>query len=79
MRHALTLRMQVRRIKRLTNAFSQTWENRRAMLAIYFAWHNFDRVHSTLKTTPAVAHGLASEPWTIETLLREAATCANAA
>jgi hypothetical protein len=33
----------------------------------------------TLKTTPAVAHGIASEPWTIERLLNEAAIYASAA
>jgi len=31
------------------------------------------RKHSTLKTTPAVAAGLATEPWTLERLLSEAA------
>lgn len=72
----LTLRMQVRRMTRLTNAYSKKWENHYAMLALYFAWHNFVRPHLTLKTTPAVAHGLASEPWTIERLLNEAALAA---
>lgn len=75
----LTMRMQVRRMTRLTNAFSKKWENHYAMLALFFAWYNFVRPHSTLKTTPAVAHGIASEPWTIEKLLREAASYANAA
>ncbi len=62
--------MQNRRFTRLTNAFSKKWENDEAMFA---AWSNFCRPHVTLKTTPAVAAGLASEPWTLERLLREAA------
>jgi IS1 family transposase len=72
----LNVRMHCRRMTRLTNAFSKKFENHYAMLAIYFAWHNFVRPHMTLKTTPAVAHGIASEPWTIERLLNEAATAA---
>ena len=72
-RHNLTVRMQNRRFTRLTNAFSKKWENHEAMFALFAAWYNFCRVHMTLKTTPAVAAGLAKEPWTLERLLREAA------
>ncbi len=72
-RHNLTIRMQVRRFTRLTNAFSKKWENHAAMFALFAAWYNFVRPHSTLKTTPAVAAGLATKPWTLERLLKEAA------
>ena len=72
-RHNLTIRMQNRRFTRLTNAFSKKWENHEAMFALFAAWYNFYRPHMTLKTTPAVAAGLAKEPWTLERLLREAA------
>jgi len=34
---------------------------------------NFCRPHMTLKTTPAVAAGMASEPWSMERLLRQSA------
>lgn len=57
-RSNLTMRMQIRRMTRLTNAHSKKWENHEAMLALFFAWYNFVRVHSSIKTTPAVAHGL---------------------
>src|SRR5579871_3055883 len=57
-RSNLTMRMQIRRMTRLTNAHSKKWTNHEAMLALFFAWYNFVRVHSTIKTTPAVAHGL---------------------
>jgi len=33
----LTMRMQIRRLTRLTNAFSKKWENLKAALALYFA------------------------------------------
>jgi hypothetical protein len=43
------------------------------MTALYIAWYNFVRPHSTLNTTPAVAAGIAHEPWTLERLLMESA------
>lgn len=46
-RQNLTMRMQIRRLTRLTNAFSKKWENLRAALALHFAWYNFVRVHRT--------------------------------
>jgi uncharacterized membrane protein YkvA (DUF1232 family) len=58
---------------RLTNAFSKKWKNHELMFALFVAWYNFSRPHRTLKTTPAVAAGLASETWSIERLLNESA------
>ncbi|TXT33822.1 MAG: hypothetical protein FD138_1786 [Planctomycetota bacterium] len=72
-RHNLSTRMHVRRMTRLTNAHSKKWENHEAMLALWYCAYNFTRVHSTLKSTPAVAAGLATETWSIERLLTEAA------
>jgi hypothetical protein len=43
------------------------------MFALFVAWYNFCRPHMTLKTTPAVAAGLASETWSVEQLLRRSA------
>jgi hypothetical protein len=63
--------MSVRRMTRLTNAFSKKWENHGIMLALFFGVYNFCRVHSTLKTTPAVAAGLADRPWTVRELLEK--------
>jgi hypothetical protein len=37
------------------------------------AWYNFCRPHMTLRTRPAAAAGLASEPWAMERLLSESA------
>lgn len=69
----LSCRMNVRRQTRLTNAHSKKWANHEAMLSLFFAWYNFCRKHQTIKTTPAVAAGIAQEPWTLERLLTEAA------
>lgn len=65
--------MQVRRMTRLTNAHSKTAKHHAAMMAIFVAWYNFCRKHETVKGTPAMAAGLASEKWSIETLLNEMA------
>ena len=72
-RFNLTTRMHNRRFTRLTNAHSKKQRNHDAMLGLYFAWYNWVRKHLSLKTTPAVASGLADEPWTLEKLLTVAA------
>ncbi len=72
-RFNLTTRMSVRRYTRLTNAHSKKTRNHDAMLGLYFAWYNFCRKHQTIKATPAVKAGLATEPWTLARLLQEAA------
>ena len=72
-RFNLTTRMSLRRFTRLTNGFSKKTRNHDAMLGLYFAWYNWCRNHSTIKTTPAVKAGLATEKWTLERLLTTAA------
>jgi IS1 family transposase len=68
-RQNLTIRMQLRRFTRLTNAFSKKLENLKAALALHFAWYNFCRIHSTLRVTPAMAAGVCEDVWSIERLL----------
>lgn len=70
-RQNLTIRMQSRRMTRLTNAFSKKWSNHAAALALHFAYYNFCRVHSTLKMTPAMKAGLESRPWTLKELVEK--------
>lgn len=77
-RSNLSIRMSVRRLTRLTNAFSKKWENHEVALALFFAYYNFCRLHMTLtewaerKTTPAMATGLADRVWSVAELLRNA-------
>ena len=65
----LSIRMGVRRFTRLTNAFSKKVENHFFALAIYFMHYNFVRRHQTLKTTPAVAAGVADHAWTLQEVI----------
>jgi hypothetical protein len=68
-RQNLTMRMSMRRFTRLTNGFSKKVENHGHMLAIYFLYYNFCRVHQTLRVTPAMESGLAHTVWTIENMV----------
>jgi IS1 family transposase len=68
-RQNLTVRMQMRRFTRLTNAFSKKLANMKAALALHFAHYNFCRVHSTLRVTPAMAAGIAEVVWDLKMLL----------
>jgi IS1 family transposase len=68
-RQNLTIRMQLRRFTRLTNAFSKKLENLKAACALHFAWYNFCRIHSTLRVTPAMAAGVVDEIWSLDQLL----------
>jgi transposase InsO family protein len=59
----------MRRLTRLCLGFSKKLENLKYAVALYFAWYHFVRVHSTLKTTPAVAAGIAYQAWALQQLL----------
>jgi IS1 family transposase len=68
-RQNLTMRMQMRRFTRLTNAFSKKVENLMAAVALHYMQYNFCRVHQTLRVTPAMQAGLADHVWSVEELL----------
>jgi hypothetical protein len=63
------MRMQIRRLTRLTNAFSKKWENLRAAIALHFAYYNYCRIHSSLRVTPAMEAGLTDHVWELKELL----------
>ncbi|TPM03635.1 DDE-type integrase/transposase/recombinase [Mesorhizobium sp. B2-3-11] len=65
-RQNLTMRMQMRRFTRLTNAFSKKFENHVHMVALYTVWYNFIKMHKTLKMTPAMAAGVSQTLWSME-------------
>ena len=68
-RSNLSMRTSIRRLTRLTNAFSKKWEHLKAMLALYFAYYNFCRIHSSIRCTPAMESGLTGHIWTLRELL----------
>jgi IS1 family transposase len=56
-------RTHVRRLTRLTLAFSKKKESFEAAIALNFASHNFVKTHRTLKMTPAMASGIERNFW----------------
>ena len=68
-RQNLTVRMQMRRLTRLTNGFSKKLENLKAAYALHFAHYNFVRIHKTLRMTPAMAAGVTDRLWSTEELI----------
>lgn len=65
----LTLRMGNRRFTRLTNAFSKKVENHEAMLALFFFYYNFCRIHQTLRCTPAMQAGISTKIWELSDVI----------
>ncbi|MGA2749567.1 MAG: hypothetical protein ABSG59_12385 [Verrucomicrobiota bacterium] len=54
-----------RRFTRLTLGFSKRLANLEHAVALAVAFHNFCRVHSSIKKTPAMAAGLTDHAWTV--------------
>lgn len=68
-RQNLTIRMAMRRMTRLTNAFSKKWANLKYSYALHFFYYNFMRVHSALRVTPAMQAGISNHIWTWDELI----------
>ena len=76
-RHNLTMRMSMKRFTRRTNAFSKRVWNLAAAVATYMFHYNLARPHQTLTeaahgkpTTPAMAAGLETSPWTVSDIVK---------
>jgi IS1 family transposase len=68
-RQNLSMRMSMRRFTRLTNGFSKKVENHEHMVALYFMYYNFCRIHQSLRVTPAMEAGIASHVWELEEIV----------
>lgn len=68
-RNNLTMRMQMRRFTRLTNAFSKKIENHAYAVALHFMHYNFCRIHKSLRVTPAMAAGVTDTLWSVDDLI----------
>ncbi len=69
-RQNLTMRMQMRRFTRLTNAFSKKIDNHEHAIALHFMHYNYVRLHKTLRVTPAMEAGITKKLWSMEDLAR---------
>jgi hypothetical protein len=68
-RQNLSIRMGMRRMTRLTNAFSKKWGNLEAAYSLWFAYYNFCRRHQTLRVTPAMEAGITDHIWNVGEIL----------
>lgn len=68
-RQNLTIRMQMRRLTRLTNAFSKKWDNLWSAYCLHFAYYNFCRIHRSIRVTPAMEAGITDHVWDLAELL----------
>ncbi len=68
-----TTRLHMRRLTRLTYAFSKKRENFEAAVGLHFAYYNFVKRHNSLRMTPAMAAGIERDFWTVNDLVEAAA------
>ena len=64
-----TTRLHMRRLTRLTYAFSKKLENFEAAVALHFAYYNFVRRHGSLRMTPAMFAGIERDFWSVGDLI----------
>lgn len=68
-----TTRLHMKRLARLTYAFSKKRQNFEAAVGLHFAYYNFVRRHNTLRCTPAMAAGVERSFWSVADLLEAVA------
>ena len=68
-RQNLTMRTYLKRLNRLTIAFSKKLVNLQAALSLHFWHYNFVRQHGTLRMTPAMAAGISNSFLNWDTVL----------
>ena len=64
-----TTRLHMKRLARLTHAFSKKRENFEAAVGLHFAYYNFVRRHNTLRCTPAMEAGVERSFWSVADLV----------
>ena len=73
-RSNLTMRMNMRRFTRLTNAFSKKLKNHMHAISLNFMAYNFCKIHSTTRVSPAQAAGVDDHLWSMEEVVMMADT-----
>lgn len=61
--HNQKMRQHMRRFTRLTAGHSKKFANHCHALALYFAYYNFVKIHTTLRMSPAMAAGIETRLW----------------
>jgi IS1 family transposase len=64
-----TVRTKMRRYTRLSNGFSRKLRNHVAATALNYFAYNFIQIHSTLRTSPAMAAGVTNRLWDVNDLV----------
>jgi len=59
----------MRRLTRLTNAFTRKLDNHIAAVAVYFMYYDFGKVHQTSRVTQAMEAGVTDHVWTAEEIV----------
>jgi len=73
-RQNLTMRMQMRRLTRLTNAHSKTLRHHKAATALHYGFYNLCRINEAVRVTPSMAAGITATVWSVGELLDAALT-----
>ena len=68
-RQNLNMRNSISRFRRKTSAFSKKAESHCDAVALHFMYHNFCRIHTSLRVTPAMEAGIEDHVWSIEEML----------
>ena len=68
----LSLRTGLKRMSRLTIAFSRCWRNHKAAMALWIGYYNYCRMHRSIKMTPAMKADVARKPWSMRELIAAA-------
>lgn len=63
------MRQHMRRLTRLTYAFSKKFEYFEAAVGLHFAYYDFVKRHNALRATPAMAAGIERDFWTVGDLV----------
>jgi IS1 family transposase len=69
-RQNLTMRTNIKRFTRRTNAFSKKIQNHTHAVSLHFMYYNFGRIHKTLRVTPAMEAGISDHIWNLEEIIQ---------
>lgn len=63
------MRMQIRRLTRLTLGFSRKLLNLKAAVTLFFAHYNLCHIHGAIPMPPAMAAGVSDHVWSLAELV----------